>query len=106
MTVNEKFNAFIDRLTRDKKLRQNFANDPKGVLAQEGIELPAEMIPPQVDVNVLEERLNALNVLSSQIQKQGGIQVDKLSLLAGNNLQRLKLGGDRRDGEGGVLTII
>ncbi len=87
MTINEKFNAFIDRLTTDKNLRTDFANDPRGVLAKEGIKVPEEMIPPKVEVGVLEERLNALNAFTKQFSQPGLLQPDKLSILASRSFE-------------------
>jgi hypothetical protein len=86
--MNEQLNVFLEKLIGDKKLREEFARDPKGVLAREKIDLPAEFIPSTIDANKLEERLNALQLLASNIQSSRlkSFQIDKASLLAG--LQR------------------
>jgi hypothetical protein len=91
--MNEKFNVFIDKLIQNKKLRTEFAKDPKGVLAREGIELPKEMVPTKIEEAVLEERLNALNAFATQLQKPGLIGVDKFSLIAGGRIEKIGRGG-------------
>ncbi len=104
--MNEKLNAFLDKLIANKKLREDFARDPKGVLAKEKIDLPAEYIPSKIDANKLEERLNALQILSSSIQKPlaGGFQLDKASLFSA--LSRPKIIPDKGGVAGdAVITI-
>ena len=80
--MKDKVNTFIDRMLEDKSLREEFAADPRGILAREGIDLPDSMIPEKVDAEKLEERLNALQTFTAKFAASSGFQLDKFSIMA------------------------
>jgi hypothetical protein len=97
-------NKFIDKMLVDKALRKEFADNPKGVLKKEGIELPAGAIADKIDANLLEERLNALSLTMGTFDKMG-VRLDKFSALAG--LQRSgKIPDSTRMELSAIMTII